>query len=234
MGIGLDGIQAMIDSINRLDKISVGAKRIGIINVAAAFIIVELKQFLLFMLPPRFLNLDILLLLTHQLRPGWPKGLLTARLCYGMLVQLTHQSVGLTSLNYKSKVQIIRRLTDQIHFMLFKDFKSAAQLMQDSTNMAAQQTYSRYRLYNLNFAKLRQLFNKRFLNTDKMCIEGRIQRNGDIRFRSGHQVDRQPILFEDGKGLCKKADTLPHTQRLHAHQYNIIAHGNGFNQGLIL
>ena len=132
-------------------------------------------------------------------------------------MQVLQQTMGLPFFHHEAQVEVARGLADQVNTMLGEGFQRRTDFVQRSANLATDQAHHFCVGNDLDAAQAFQAPLQPRHHVGVHGLRGNVQRDGDVTFRSGNQIDGQTQVTEAAKGLRQKAHLVPHAHGFHGH-----------------
>ena len=141
-------------------------------------------------------------------------------------VQLLHEPETLIAIDDERQVQVVGRLRDEMHLVRFEHGECRPEPMQDHANIATDEAHRRTIAQDTDTAGIAERRRQAFELGRRQRIGARIDRHRDIALRCRYEINGHAVFGEYRENPREEADFLPHGNRLHRHQCQILPQGN--------
>ena len=204
------------------------ADRLAIVDIGCRLIAERRQQLGAFLAPPRG-QFPLAMRRREQLLPGRPEHAVACNRADQQLVQLLNQPVALVFVDDEGEVQIIGSLGDEIDLLLGEELEGVSQAVQNSADVAPDETHRGARADELNAAQTLKILDQRLQQSLIETVGLRIERHRDVGLGGRDKVNGHAVIFEDLKRIGEKSHLMPHARTIERDQRDVLLDADRFD-----
>ncbi len=227
--VRLERIEHVVDPGQRLERARLLLQRRAVIDERLAVLPCHAQQIRTALVPPLPRRDFRLGGRAVQLFPGGSQHAIEAHLADRNLVQTPDEPISLLLVDDERDVEIVRGLGHEIDLLLFEELERFAETVEDRPDVAAHETDCGARSDDLHATQLRQIEHERIEPSAVERVRRGIQGHRHARLGRGDEVDGNAVLLEHLECIREETDGMPHADRLHRDQRDVLLDRDGLH-----